>query len=126
MAETSGFSYFYIDPQILLQQGYGCKEFLEETILSYISLITCMKELINSYVHNEDLDNLKHCLVKMKSSLTDLKIISLSNKINAMISSVEGLAPKEKLFEDLKDFLLICELVVMDLNSLKKNAGIKE
>jgi hypothetical protein len=126
MAEISGFSYFYIDPQILLRQGYGCKDFLEENINSYISTISCMKELINSCIHNDEMDNLKHCLAKLKSSVAELKITSLSDKINDLIYSVEALVPKENLKVILKDFLLICELIVIDLNALKKNEGITE
>ena len=126
MSETTGFSYFYIDPQILFQQGLDCKDFLTETINSYISIITCMKELINSYLHNEELENMKHCLVKLKSSIAELKIIPLSNKIDDLIFSSEGNMSKIKQEGHLKDFLMICELVVMDLNSLKENSGIKE
>lgn len=126
MTEASAHIYFYIDPKLILQQGFGGKEFLLEKINSYISTITCIKELTNSCVENNEMDNLRYCLSKLKSSVSELSISSFTTNINELIAASDNNEPKTKLEAKLKDFLLICELVLIDLANLKKNEGLLE
>jgi hypothetical protein len=118
--------YYYIDPKLIVQEGCGGKDFLREQIDTYISTIKCMNEITRSCIDNYELDNLKHCLLKLRSSMAELSIHSLARIIDKLISGAENAEPKEKLTEKLKDFLLICELVIFDLTTLKHNEGILE
>ncbi len=118
--------YYYIDPKTIVKQGFGGKEFLREQVNTYISTIKCMKELITSCVDNYEMENLKHCLPKLRSSISELNIPSFTRIINKLISGAENTEPKEKLTEILKEFLLMCDLVMSDLNALKHNEGILE
>jgi len=126
MPNTTDHLYFYIDPKAILLQGFGGKDFLLEKINSYISTITCIKELVISCVKNNELENLKHCLAKLKSSIVELNISSFTIKIDELITAVEHNEAKPKLEAILKEFLLISELVLIDLADLKKNESLLE
>jgi hypothetical protein len=119
-------AYYYIDPKFLDKQSCGGKEFLKEHINSYISTIKCMKGLINTSVDSYELENLTNCLTKLRSSVAELNIPSLVRIINELISGAENDEPKEILAGKLKYFLLICEMVELDLTALKQNEGILE
>jgi hypothetical protein len=72
------------------------------------------------------MENLTHCLLKLKSSISDLNITSLTSIIDKLISGAENIENIEKLKEKLNEFILICELVELDLAALKQNEGILE
>jgi hypothetical protein len=126
MQEPKPDAYYYIDPEFLDKQRCGGLEFLGEQINAFISTIKCMKGLIKSCVENNEMENFKSCLIKLRSSITELNIPSLLLIINKLISGAESNEPKENLSEKLKEFLLICELVELDLVAFKQNEGISE
>jgi hypothetical protein len=126
MPEPFQDTYFYIDPSFIVKQGYGGKEFLKEHINSFISTLQCMKRIISTCVVNNEMENLTHCLLKLKSSIAELNISSLTCIIDKLIVGTEIAECKEKLTEKLNEFMLICELVELDLVALKQNEDIKD
>jgi hypothetical protein len=120
MFEPVSNDYYYIDPKLIVLEGCGGKDFLKEHINTYISTIKCINELTKSCIENYEMENLKYCLFKLRSSMAELNIKSLTVIIEKLISGAENIEPKEKLSEKLKEFLLICELVMLDLNTLKQ------
>jgi hypothetical protein len=124
MPEPYQDTYFYIDPTVIVGQSLGGKEFLKEHINTFISTIQCMKRIINACVDNNEMENLMHCLLKLKSSIADLNITSLTCIIDKLIVGIEIVECKENLTEKLNEFMLICELVESDLEALKQNEGI--
>jgi hypothetical protein len=105
MTEQKKDDYFYIDPTIIIKQGCGGKEFLCEQVNSFISTIQCMKRIISSCVDNYEIENLKHCLSKLRSSMAELKVKSLMIIIEKLITSAEKADHKEMLSENLNEFL---------------------
>jgi hypothetical protein len=126
MPDPPVFAYFYIDPKNILKQDCGGKEFLKEKINSHISIINCLKTTINSCVDCNEIENLRHCLAKLRSGIAELNISAMNDKINELIKTADNYASKEMLSSKLRDFLMICEFVVIDLNHLKENSGIPE
>jgi len=118
--------YFHIDPKVITAQNCGGREFLREQINAHISTINCLREIINSCVENYEIENLKPCLMKFRSSVAELNVSSLNGIIDDLISDADNEEPKEMLSTRMKDFLLICELVLIDLSALKKNEGIAD
>jgi len=64
--------------------------------------------------------------MKFRSSVAELNVSSLNGIIDDLISDADNEEPKEMLSTRMKDFLLICELVLIDLSALKKNEGIAD
>jgi hypothetical protein len=124
MPEPKQDTYFYVDPSFIIKPDCGGKEFLKEHINTFISTMQCMKRIISACVDNNEIENLTHCLLKLKSSIADLNITSLTCIIDKLISGAENAEHIDQLKEKLNEFLLICELVEMDLEALKQNEGI--
>ncbi len=118
-------AYYYIDTRFI-DNDLGGMDFLKEHVNSYISTLKCMKTMANSCVDHNELENLTSCLSKLKSSVVDLNIPTLIKVIDKLILSAANDKPKEIINENLSDFLLVCELVVEDLENFKQNKGILE
>lgn len=119
-------AYFYIEPRFIINQGCGGKEFLKEQIDTFISTIQCMKRLISACVDNYEMENLVHCLSKFRSSIADLNVNSLTVIIEKLLLGAKNTERHEILSEKLNEFLLICELVELDLAALKQNEDIQD